>query len=105
MKTEFRYAVHPADVKGYDTGKLRRVFLIEEIFVPDDISLVYSLYDRYMVGGAMPVNKSLKLETPDDLKASYFLERREIGIINVGGDAEVEAGGITLGSDSKRHCI
>jgi len=95
MKTELRYAGHPADVKGYDTEKLRREFLIEEIFIPDNISLVYSLYDRYIVGGAMPVNRSLKLETPDDLKASSFLERREIGIINVGGEAEIEAGGTT----------
>ena len=95
MKTELRYSGHPEDVKGYDTRKLRKEFLIEDIFLPDDISLVYSLYDRYIVGGAMPVNKSLKLETPDDLKASYFLERREMGIINVGGEAEIEAGGIT----------
>ncbi len=94
MKTEFRYAGHPADVKAYDTGKLRREFLIQEIFIPDDISLVYSLYDRYIVGGAMPVNKYLKLETPEDLKASFFLERREMGIINVGGGAEIEADGM-----------
>jgi 4-deoxy-L-threo-5-hexosulose-uronate ketol-isomerase len=94
MKTELRYAGHPADVKDYDTGKLRKEFLIENIFVQDDIILVYSLYDRYIVGGAMPVNKSLKLETMTDLKAPYFLERREIGMINVGGEAEIEAGGI-----------
>jgi 4-deoxy-L-threo-5-hexosulose-uronate ketol-isomerase len=94
MQTELRYAGHPADVKGYDTGKLRKEFLIENIFVQDDIRLVYSLYDRYIVGGAMPVNKSLKLETMNDLKAPYFLERREIGMINVGGEAEIEAEGI-----------
>ncbi len=95
MKTELRYSGHPEDVKSYDTRRLRKEFLIENIFLPDDISLVYSLYDRYIVGGVMPVNRSLKLETPDDLKASYFLERREMGIINVGGEAEIEAGGIT----------
>jgi 4-deoxy-L-threo-5-hexosulose-uronate ketol-isomerase len=95
MKTELRYAGHPADVKGYDTSKLRKEFLIENIFIPDEIALVYSLYDRYIVGGAMPVSNGLKLETPDDLKASYFLERREIGMINVGGEAEIEAAGIT----------
>jgi 4-deoxy-L-threo-5-hexosulose-uronate ketol-isomerase len=96
MKTELRYAVHPADFRGYDTGKLRKEFLIENIFVPDDISLVYSMYDRYIVGGAMPVNKDLSLETADDLKSAYFLERREMGIINVGGEAEIETGGITF---------
>jgi 4-deoxy-L-threo-5-hexosulose-uronate ketol-isomerase len=94
MKTELRYAGHPADVKDYDTGKLRKEFLIENIFVQDDIMLIYSLYDRYIVGGAMPVNKILKLETMNDLKAQYFLERRELGMINVGGEAEIEAGGI-----------
>ena len=93
MKIELRYAVHPADFKKYDTVKLRKEFLIENIFIPDEISLVYSMYDRYMVGGAMPVDKALKLETADYLKAAYFLERREMGIINVGGEAEIEAAG------------
>jgi 4-deoxy-L-threo-5-hexosulose-uronate ketol-isomerase len=93
MKIELRYAVHPADFKQYDTTKLRKEFLIENIFIPDEISMVYSMYDRYMVGGAMPLKNQLKLETPDDLKASYFLERREMGIINVGGEAVIQAGG------------
>jgi 4-deoxy-L-threo-5-hexosulose-uronate ketol-isomerase len=93
MKIELRYAVHPADFKNYDTMKLRKEFLIESIFIPDQISLVYSMYDRYIVGGAMPVGKALKLDTADDLKAEYFLERREVGLINVGGEAEIEAGG------------
>ena len=94
MKIELRYAVHPADFKNYDTMKLRKEFLIENIFISDEISLVYSMYDRYIAGGAMPVEKALKLDTADDLKADYFLERREMGIINVGGDAEIEAGGV-----------
>jgi 4-deoxy-L-threo-5-hexosulose-uronate ketol-isomerase len=93
MKTELRYAGHPDDVKNYDTGKLRKEFLIEKIFVEDEISLVYSMYDRYIVGGAMPVKKALELESIDDLKADYFLERREMGIINVGGQALVETDG------------
>jgi 4-deoxy-L-threo-5-hexosulose-uronate ketol-isomerase len=93
MKIELRYAVHPADFKKYDTVKLRKEFLIENIFIHDEISLVYSMYDRYMVGGAMPVEKALRLESADDLKAEYFLERREMGIINVGGEAEIEASG------------
>jgi 4-deoxy-L-threo-5-hexosulose-uronate ketol-isomerase len=93
MKIELRYAVHPADFKEYDTKKLRKEFLIENIFLPDEILLVYSMYDRYMVGGAMPVNKDLKLETAEELKSAYFLERREMGIINVGGKAEIEAEG------------
>jgi 4-deoxy-L-threo-5-hexosulose-uronate ketol-isomerase len=92
MKTELRYAAHPEDVKRYDTEKLRKEFLIKDIFIPEEISLVYSLFDRYIVGGAMPVKKSIKLEAPDDLKASSFLDRREMGIINIGGDAIIETG-------------
>ena len=92
MKVELRYAAHPDDVKNYDTAKLRKEFLIENIFIPDEISLVYSMYDRYMVGGAMPVNNKLFLETTDELKSENFLDRREMGIINVGGDAKIHAG-------------
>ena len=95
MKVDLRYAVHPEDFKRYDTLKLRKEFLIENIFIQDEISLVYSMYDRYMVGGAMPAGKALKLESADDLKAGYFLERREMGIINVGGEAVIEADGTT----------
>ena len=94
MKTELRYAGHPADVKSYDTERIRREFLVEKVFVRDEISLVYSLYDRYIVGGAMPVEKSLRLEPVDELKATEFLDRREMGIINVGGNAEITAGGV-----------
>lgn len=87
---ELRYAAHPEDAKNYDTQKLRKEFLIEKIFIPDEISLVYSMYDRYVVGGAMPVSNKLKLETADELKSEHFLNRREMGIINVGGDAVVQ---------------
>jgi len=93
MKTELRYASHPEDFKSYGTEKLRKEFLVEDVFIPEEISLVYSMYDRYMVGGAMPVKKSLKLETSDELKAEHFLDRREMGIINIGGDAVIDAGG------------
>jgi 4-deoxy-L-threo-5-hexosulose-uronate ketol-isomerase len=89
MKTEIRYAGHPLDVKNYDTEKIRKEFLIENIFVKDEICLVYSLYDRYIVGGAYPVTKALTLDTFSELKADSFLNRREMGIINVGGTAEI----------------
>jgi 4-deoxy-L-threo-5-hexosulose-uronate ketol-isomerase len=92
MKTELRYAAHPEDFKSYDTTRLRNEFLIEKIFVPDEITMVYSMYDRYMVGGAMPVKDALSLESADELKSSGFLDRREIGIINVGGPAVIHAG-------------
>ncbi len=93
MNYELRYASHPADAKNYDTARLRKEFLVETIFTPDDINLVYSMYDRYLVGGIMPVEKSIKLEPVDDLKADYFLQRRELGIINVGGKAIITVDG------------
>jgi 4-deoxy-L-threo-5-hexosulose-uronate ketol-isomerase len=95
MKVELRYAAHPTDVKNYDTDMLRKEFLIENVFIPDEISLVYSMYDRYMVGGAMPVKKQLNLETTDELKSEHFLDRREMGILNVGGDAIIDTEGKT----------
>jgi 4-deoxy-L-threo-5-hexosulose-uronate ketol-isomerase len=94
MITQLRYSSHPDDVKHYDTEKLRKEFLIENVFIPDEITLVYSMFDRIMAGGAMPVRKSLILEPADLVKASFFLERREMGMINVGGEAIVEAGGV-----------
>ena len=94
MKVELRYAAHPDDAKKYDTARLRKEFLIEKIFVPGEITLVYSLYDRYMVGGAMPLENGLFLESADELKSKNFLDRREMGIINVGGDAVIETGDI-----------
>ena len=86
MKTnyEIRYAAHPEDVKHYDTARLRRDFLIETLFVADEVNMVYSMYDRMVVGGAMPVKEVLPLEAIDPLKAPFFLTRREIGIYNVG---------------------
>jgi len=82
---ELRYACHPQDFKRYDTTKIRKQFLIENIFQEGNINLVYSLIDRYVVGGAKPQgNEKLVLETILPLKANYFLERRELGVINIG---------------------
>lgn len=91
--SEFRYAHHPNDVKKYTTEELREHFLINALFQNDEIKLVYSMYDRLIVGSAFPVSKALKLEPTDDLKAEYFLERRELGIINVGGKGKVTVDG------------
>jgi 4-deoxy-L-threo-5-hexosulose-uronate ketol-isomerase len=97
MNVELRYSHHPLDFKSYDTAKIRKEFLIESLFVPGEICLTYSMYDRFIVGGAMPALAPLKLETFDALKAPDFLNRRELGIINIGGDAEIVAGGIRYG--------
>lgn len=94
MKTnyELRYAAHPEDAKHYDTARLRRDFLIERVFADDEVNMVYSMYDRMVVGGAMPVEEALKLEAIDPLKAPFFTSRREIGIYNVGGAGVVMVG-------------
>ena len=103
MKTnyEIRYAAHPEDAKHYDTARIRKDFLIETVFAPDEVNLVYSMYDRMIVGGAMPVAESLKLEAIDPLKAEYFTLRRELGIYNVGGAGTVKVGEDTFELDFK----
>ena len=88
-----RYATNPDDFRHYDTARIRKEFLIEHIFIEECITNVYSLNDRLIVGGANPVKKPLKLETADQLKSEFFLERRELGIINVGGAGKVTADG------------
>lgn len=90
---ESRYAVSPTEAKGMDTDALRNNFLIRSIFENDKVNLTLSHFDRYIVGGAMPVTGKLNLPNPDDLKAPYFLYRREMGMINVGGPAIVTADG------------
>jgi 4-deoxy-L-threo-5-hexosulose-uronate ketol-isomerase len=96
-----RFASHPEDVKHYDTERIRKEFLIENLMEEDTIHWVYSHYDRFMVGGAVPVSKNLALETVDVLKAAYFLERRELGIINVGGKGSVVIDGKQYDLDYK----
>ncbi|MBO7644452.1 MAG: 5-dehydro-4-deoxy-D-glucuronate isomerase [Bacteroidales bacterium] len=88
-KYTIQTACHPEDVKRYDTQTLRDRFMMPEVMVADQITLTYSLYDRFIFGGAVPVAGPLKLEPIDPLKAEYFLERRELGIINVGGEGIV----------------
>lgn len=87
---EVRYSNHPDDVKHYGTEKLRKEFLIETLMVPGEINLVYSMNDRFIVGGAVP-DAVLELSTIDPLKSAHFCDRRELGIINVGGDARIRA--------------
>lgn len=95
MKTnyEVRYAAHPLDARAYDTTRLRKDFLIPTLFSSDEINMIYSMYDRMVVGGVMPVNEMLPLESIDPLKSPYFLRRREMGIFNVGGKGKVTVDG------------
>ena len=93
-QTILRYTVqtacHPDDVKTYDTAKLRERFVMEKVMEADKINVTYTMYDRLVYGGAMPVEKELTLEPFEELKADYFLERRELGVINVGGPGEIK---------------
>jgi 4-deoxy-L-threo-5-hexosulose-uronate ketol-isomerase len=88
---DIRYSSHFEDVKRYETADLRRHFLIEELFVPGELKMVYSHIDRIIISGVVPTDKPLKLEASKQLGVDYFLERREMGVINIGG-----AGKITL---------
>lgn len=98
------YAVHPDDYKSYNTELIRNNFLLESLFEPGKINFVYTHYDRMVVGGAMPTGKEIELGNFPILKADYFLERRELGVINVGGDATITVDGEKF-SVSKLDCL
>ena len=100
-KFEVRYAASPREVKGMDTNELRDEFLVQDLLTDDNVKLVYSHYDRYIVGGAVPVSKSLELESIDPLKSSFFLERRELGAINIGGAGSISVDGEVFDVDFK----
>ncbi len=83
-----RTASSPRDVKHYTTERLREEFLIQNLFMPGEIKLVYSHIDRIITGAAVPT-KALKLAAGNELRADYFLQRREMGVINIGGDGKI----------------
>ncbi|MGN0387036.1 MAG: 5-dehydro-4-deoxy-D-glucuronate isomerase [Lachnospiraceae bacterium] len=90
---ELRTAASPRDVKYYDTERLREEFLIQKVFRPGEIYLVYSHIDRIIAGSATPTNEKLILTAGEELRAEYFLERRELGVINIGGDGVITVDG------------
>lgn len=90
---EIRYATNPEYVKTLDTAQLRKEFLIEDLFSPDKVKMVYSHIDRIITGSAVPKTQVLSLAAGDALRADFFLERRELGIINIGGPGTVQVDG------------
>lgn len=88
-----RYESSPKETAGMNTAELRNNFLVETLFTPDQIHIVYSHYDRMILGGVMPKNEAVELGNYDELKSDFFLERREIGIINVAGDGKITVDG------------
>ena len=98
MKLETRYAHHPDDVKTYGTEALRRHFLVEQVFVPSELKLIYTHVDRVVFGGAVPTAQPLALEGGKAFGTPNFLDRRELGVINLGGPGRVLV-------DGKAHAL
>jgi 4-deoxy-L-threo-5-hexosulose-uronate ketol-isomerase len=90
------YAHHPEDFKTYTTEKIRDQFLMEQVFVDDEANFIYSHVDRIIYGGIKPIHQSVTLDAGKELAAQYFLERREMGAINIGGPGRIICDGETF---------
>ncbi|MER2491280.1 5-dehydro-4-deoxy-D-glucuronate isomerase [Catenovulum sediminis] len=101
IQYESRYAIGPNEAKTFDTQKLRDAFLLQDLFTPEKIQFVYTHYERHMVGSAVPVKEILELTSIDPLKSEFFLSRRELGVVNVGGAGIVEVDGVQHELDNK----
>ncbi len=93
---DIRYAPDPLRFEIMNTAELRESFLMQDAFVPGEINMIYSDVDRVIVGGAVPTGDTLKLEAGDELKAAFFCERREVGVINIGGEGKITVDGDTF---------
>jgi len=96
---EIRFQNSPSEVTMMDTDEIRSNFLVEDLMQDDQVNFLYSHYDRVIIGGAKPVSKELTLDNDPELRAEYFLQRREIGIINVGGNGRVSVDGTSYDLD------
>lgn len=101
---EIRFHNSPQEVSRMTTDELRASFLIEKLMRTDELKLIYTHYDRMIIGGIMPVNKTISLPTFENLKSKFFLERRELGIINVAGEGEIKVDG-RLFTLNKLDCL
>lgn len=90
---ETRYSVSPKDVKRYTTKELRDEFLMENLFAEDEVKMIYSHVDRMIIGSAVPVKKSLEISGGEELHSPYFMDRREMGVINIGAAGTVTVDG------------
>lgn len=90
---ETRYTHSPADIRHYSTEQLRDEFLVEKVFIPGAISLTYTHNDRMIFGGVTPTTEELEIILDKELGVDYFLERRELGVINIGGPGFIEIDG------------
>ena len=101
MNYTIQTSCHPADFKHYDTATIRERFVMERVMAPGEINLTYTMNDRLVYGGAMPASGTLALEPIPPLKAEHFLDRRELGVVNVGGAGVVEVDGAEYALDFK----
>src|SRR6185369_1185866 len=101
---EIRFQNSPKETAAMSTQELRSNFLCEDLMVDNAVQLVYSHYDRMIIGGAKPVDEIIELPNHPELRADHFLERRELGLINVGGGGEVNADGENF-SLNKLDCL
>lgn len=104
MNIEERYSYHPDHVRTMSSNDLRKAFLVESLMSRDKVTAVYSHFDRMVIGGVVPGGTPLTLTTPDAFKSKFFLERREIGIINIGGEGSVTVDG-TRYNMNKLDCV
>jgi len=93
MKLDVRHNVHPEDSMFYDTGTLRERYLVDKVFEKDEVLLTYTHVDRLIFGGVAPVENELEIGKVEQLKTAFFLERREMGVINIGGEGAVSCDG------------
>ncbi|MEK5187462.1 5-dehydro-4-deoxy-D-glucuronate isomerase [Enterococcus sp. FSL R5-0957] len=93
QEMETRYTHSPEDIRHYSTEQLRKEFLVEKVFEPGKISLTYTHNDRMIFGGVTPTEKELEITLDKELGVDYFLERRELGVINIGGPGFIEIDG------------
>ncbi|HEX3628002.1 MAG TPA: 5-dehydro-4-deoxy-D-glucuronate isomerase [Verrucomicrobiae bacterium] len=84
----------PVDYQRLNTQELRSAFLVETLFAPKKMELVYSDADRAIIGSVVPVDSEIALAADAELRAAYFCERRELGILNIGGDGTVKVDGV-----------
>ena len=98
---EVRYSVSPKEAQRMNTEEMRENFLIENLFVPGEIKFVYSHVDRIIVGAAVPTEQAISIQGSKELGTDYFLERREMGVINIGGPGVIVADGVRVEMETK----
>ena len=95
-KIDCRYAIGKKEANAYNTNELREAFLAESLMTPGKVVWIYTHYERFMLGSAVPTTTPLTLETIEDqLKMPFFTARREVGVINIGGPGTIEVAGVS----------